>query len=129
MNIEVIAKEFIKCNGQWDEWLFDKAVEHGNLEVMKWLRENGCPWHTNTFTTGIIYGNLDVLNWLHENDCPWNKNTFGAAVAMGNLDILNWLHEKGYSWDKDSIEFHMTTTLNKNVIPWLVENKYIDLKE
>ena len=27
----------------WDKWTCEHAAERGHLDVLKWLRENGCP--------------------------------------------------------------------------------------
>ena len=42
-----------------------------NLENMKWLKENGCPWGEQSFFT-CGEKNLYVKKWLKENCCPWN---------------------------------------------------------
>jgi hypothetical protein len=28
----------------WDAWTCAYAAKGGHLEVLKWARENGCPW-------------------------------------------------------------------------------------
>jgi hypothetical protein len=35
-------------NFPWDEDTCTNAAEGGHLEVLKWLRENGCPWDEKT---------------------------------------------------------------------------------
>ncbi len=48
------------------------AAENGNLENMKWLKENECPWDEWTFSYASKHGNLENMKWLRENGCPWN---------------------------------------------------------
>ncbi len=48
------------------------AAKKGNLENMKWFKENGCPWDSNTFSIAAENGNLENMKWLKENECPWN---------------------------------------------------------
>ena len=43
---------------------------NGHLEVLKWARENGCPWDEWTFRHTMKNGHLDVITWLGENGCP-----------------------------------------------------------
>jgi len=42
----------------------------------------------------LIRGNLEVLKWLRENGCPWNYETWYAARS-GGQDLLRWVEENG----------------------------------
>ena len=46
------------------------AAENGHLEVLKWLRENGCPWNEWTCKNAAGNGHLEILKWARENGCP-----------------------------------------------------------
>src|SRR5277367_15771 len=60
---------------------FELAAEHGNLDTMKWLKDNNCPWNRYTFAKAAGHGNLDNMKWLRVNYCPWNRLTFACAAA------------------------------------------------
>jgi len=47
--------------------------EGGHLEVLKWARENGCPWDEDTCAGAAEGGHLEVLKWARENGCPWDE--------------------------------------------------------
>ena len=47
-----------------------QAAENGHLEVLRWLRENGCPWDFTTCSSAAKNGHLEVLQWACENGCP-----------------------------------------------------------
>ena len=49
-----------------------EAAKYGHLEVLKWARENGCPWDEVTCAYAAKGGHLDVLKWARENGCPWD---------------------------------------------------------
>ena len=49
------------------------AAVNGHLEILKWARENGCPWDKCTCTYAASNGHLEVLKWARENGCPWDK--------------------------------------------------------
>ena len=51
------------------------AADHGHLDVLKWLRENGCPWDEETCAYAARGGHLEVLKWARENGCPWDEDT------------------------------------------------------
>lgn len=40
-------------------------------------------------------GNLEMLQWLRANGCPWDKETTLAAAEGGHLEILQWAHAMG----------------------------------
>ena len=37
---------------------------NGNLDNMKWLKENGCEFDYDTFSSAVENGNLDNIKWL-----------------------------------------------------------------
>jgi len=45
------------------------AAQGGHLEVLKWLRDNGCPWGAKTCTCAAVEGHLEVLKWAREQGC------------------------------------------------------------
>ena len=58
---------------------WDEAAKGGHLEVLKWARENGCPWDVGTCACAAEGGHLEVLKWARENGCPWNEGTCACA--------------------------------------------------
>jgi len=42
------------------------------LNVLKWLRENGCPWSVHALQKAKERKNPQTLKWLIENGCPEN---------------------------------------------------------
>ena len=43
------------------------AAWEGHLEVLKWLRSQGCPWDEETYRNA---GGESIRDWLRENGCP-----------------------------------------------------------
>jgi hypothetical protein len=35
-------------------------------ELIKWARENGCPWNEDTYSSAAKNGHLEVLKWLRD---------------------------------------------------------------
>ena len=77
----------------------------GHLEVLKWARENGCPWDEETCWKAAERGHLEVLQWARENGCPWNELTCAYAALGGHLETLKWLRENGCPWDELTCEY------------------------
>ena len=72
-----------------------KMALNGNLDLLKFLHENGCPWDEFTCSEAAIKGRLECLQYLHENGCPWNERTCSRAAQNGNLECLRYAHENG----------------------------------
>ena len=53
---------------------------NGHLEVLKWARENGCDWDSNTCSYAAENGHLEVLKWARENGCEWDSDTCAYAA-------------------------------------------------
>ena len=73
------------------------ATEYGNLEVIKWLKENGCPWDTRTCTFAALNGHLEVLKWLKENGCPWDTRTYSNAAVKRSFRSSEMVKRKWMS--------------------------------
>jgi len=75
------------------------AATEGQLEVLKWLRENDFPWSERTCNVAAQGGHLEVLQWAHANGCPWDEDTCSGAAEGGHLEVLQWAHANGCPWD------------------------------
>jgi len=49
------------------------AAQDGQLEVLKWLKENGCALNALCLVCAQR-GDLEMLKWLHEHGCPIGRN-------------------------------------------------------
>jgi len=93
--------KWLRENGcPWDEETCEYAAEKGHLEVLKWLRANGCPWNTYTCEYAADNGHLEILQWARANGCPWNEETCAYAAENGHLEILQWARANGCPWDE-----------------------------
>ena len=73
----------------------EEAARGGNLELVRWLRGEGCPWDALTCYAAVDQGHVEVLRWLRENGCPWMAEIRDKAAAelgytddLGNLLVL-----------------------------------------
>ena len=78
-----------------DEWVMRNAASSGNLELLQWLRGEGCPWNEDTCLFAVIDGHVEVLRWARENGCPWYAFTRDqAAEKLGYTDDFGNLEEE-----------------------------------
>lgn len=128
------------------------AASGGQLEVLKWLKENDCPLGPSISPYAAFNGHLEVLKWLEQysgrancdiiqkaakggrfevlkwlylNHYHLNKHTFFAAAEEGHLEILKWLIARGHRpwiWDKSTSRYAVLGG-HLDVLKWLRENR------
>ena len=81
------------------EYLCAAAARSGQLEELKVLRADGCPWDTSTCWSAARGGHLEVLQWARENGCPWDEETCADAAYGGHLEVLQWARTNGCPWN------------------------------
>ena len=52
------------------QWTCAYAAGGGQLECLKWLRANGCPWEGRTLTYAEEAGHDHIAEWARANGCP-----------------------------------------------------------
>ena len=69
--------------------VMEMAAYGGNLELVRWLRGEGCSWDKWACEYAIRKGHVEVLRWARENGCPWPAYTRDRAAAeLGYTDDL-----------------------------------------
>jgi hypothetical protein len=81
-------------NYDWNEGTINRAACLGNLAMVKYCVDNGCPMSANACYCAAQFGHLDVLKYLHENDCPWDSRACFEAHKFNEIDCLNYLIEQ-----------------------------------
>ena len=88
----VWAREVKNCD--WDRRTINSAAYQGNLAMVKYCVDNGCPMDEFACKVAAQEGHLDVLKYLHENDCPWDSSACYFAHLCNEIDCLNYLIEQ-----------------------------------
>lgn len=87
------------------EWLYARGAQgdasccsaaawEGDLPMLQWLRERGCPWNVWTIVDGSW--NMEILRWARTPPCcPWNASTLSLVVRRGHVDAVTFMVENG----------------------------------
>jgi hypothetical protein len=89
-----------------DEWACAWAAQNGQLEVLKYLREEvKATWDSRTASFAAGNGHLHILEYLVERKFDkYNEWVCILAAAYGHLDCLKYLHETAKApWDEDAV--------------------------
>jgi len=81
-------------NCDWDGETIAAAARQGNLAMVKYCVDNGCPMDAGACWVAAQEGHLDVLKYLHQNDCPWDWRACYNAHKNNRIDCLNYLIEQ-----------------------------------
>jgi Ankyrin repeats (3 copies) len=130
--LQFVRGEFLRGKGcKWDETACSAAAKHDHLRTLKWLHERGCPWHaaricgdaaasgsiemlrylkqqgceynTNILYAAAVHGRLAVCQFLVAEQCPYDARACSLAAAAGHLETVRFLHESGCPWKHDTI--------------------------
>jgi hypothetical protein len=87
-----------------------RAAGAGKLDILRWLRQHSCPWHSVTLMDAAACGHLDVMQWAIENGCPMSATVSHSAAEAGwegydeddSLETLKFLHKHGCPFDEET---------------------------
>ena len=66
------------------------AAECGDIEVFKWLRNNGASWDVNTIACADNMDNDDIVDWAIKNRCPkggYKREFKSLKQRKGRLEL------------------------------------------
>jgi hypothetical protein len=82
-NCREIQNDFIKNTTQYGT--IGSAVDRGRLNNLKWVRDQGHSLDLNTCSIARIRGDLEVIDWLKDNGCPWHEDNPYCTVFISLL--------------------------------------------
>ena len=83
LQMAILERKWKQCS----EEVCAGAAAGGYLEVLKWARENDCPWDKETCKWAAENGHLEILKWAREQGCPWSERTRNlAAERLGYVE-------------------------------------------
>lgn len=78
--------------------------------MIKWLKENNCPWDTTVFGELIKRGDLNMLVWAYDNyNCSWDGTTCETLSLYGDHAVIQWAISKRSP--SENIIYHSITNM------------------
>jgi len=108
------------------QWLKDKGFElnsrvipnRENLELMKWLVNNGREWDKTDFFSVAYKGHRKVMEFFHKKKCPFGMALDGA-LRNGNYDNFIWLVQKHCEVPDGTLNLAIRICNNVEILEWL----------
>lgn len=87
----------------WDSTTTYTLIEYGHKECLIKVIAAGCPWHMLTTWAAAYFGSDDELvRFVRELGCPWSSDTILGAIDGGNYKALVYCHENDCPWDAET---------------------------
>ena len=99
------------------------AAANGHFDILMWLRENRCPWDSQTCEYAAYNGHFSILKWAYEKCCPLTTQCCSNTAQYGYVEILKWLREQGCEWD-DKLGLKAYQYNSVYIIDWFTKNGY-----
>ena len=80
--------------GYWSASVCAFAAAAGNLEVLQWARQHGCPWDWRTYEWARDYHH--IKQWAEDNDCKW-KLVFPSGRKKGEWVRVHPFKRSGWT--------------------------------
>eukprot|EP00953_Heterococcus_sp_UTEX-ZZ885_P001372 1257-Heterococcus_DN1.PRE.2 len=94
--------------------------------MCEYLRSIGCDWDANACSKAATGGQLDMLCWLREHGCPWIVSTICIRAARhGSTGILQFVIEQGEVLDAELL----MTALNCAGAQWPTVLRYGEIPD
>ncbi|KXZ46067.1 hypothetical protein GPECTOR_47g342 [Gonium pectorale] len=131
--LDTLDPEAVVLNAQ----LFSAAAKSGNMELLVWLRQRGCPWDSTAYLGAAEAGWEAALEWLVEQGCPMEDSEMPYIKACDNGDLATarCLRRLGVPWGPEGKVFSAAAWENYQTAPlpllrWLLleEDCPVDLE-
>jgi hypothetical protein len=98
------------------------AAFEGYLDVLIYLRNNGCQWDQFTCAYAALMGHLELLMYLRKNKCKWNHWTCLYAARGGHFELLKWARENECNWYRNVCLESARQNNHIKMVQWINNN-------
>lgn len=100
-----------------------KATVRGDLEMVKWLHENGFKSTGDPKEYAAEHGHLAILQWLFEISPESTEEVMNCAVSNNHLNVVKWLHGNQAEGCTDAAMIIATSKGYFEMVKWLRANR------
>lgn len=78
-----------------NDYILTTAIEYGNLNIVKYLVENGIEVYDIDFNTAAYEGHLDIVKYLFNENTDTTYTISEAIFGKHSIDVIKFLVENG----------------------------------
>ncbi len=102
------------------------------LPIAEWFHRHGISFTQHDMIGAAVRGDLELVRYLHENGCPHDRNTIIHALESKNpIQLFMWMIENGFEFDIRDIS-KISGDAKPEIYKWLIErygNQLEDLSD
>lgn len=101
------------------------AAASGNLELLRYLRQNECTLDYTASNSAAHSGQLEILRWLKQEEGQkdvWDSNTSASAAGGGHVDVLVFLKAEGCALNYKFCSLNAAAGGHISVLKWIKRN-------
>ncbi|KAG5188549.1 hypothetical protein JKP88DRAFT_304475 [Tribonema minus] len=96
-------------------------LAQGSIPLLQWaLGQGGYRPVSNTCAQSAAAGQLELLKWLRRNGCGWDEGTCTAAAKGGHVEVLAWARNEGCACDAAKVALAGTEAGSLEVVTYAV---------
>lgn len=103
-----------------DSILWHEAVKlENNIKIMEWIKMITTSF-SGAFHSAARMGNIENVKWLMKNDCPFDKRKIvNDSVMSGNLELIKFLIDRGADFDVKIVKENAKCHNHPHILNWL----------
>lgn len=90
-------------NPSWSWYTFSIAAYKGNLSILSFLFQHGCPYDHRAYDSAITSNNLNTVKYLHSIQCPYNKQDLIDLLRQG----IRWNYREELEYILEYVKIYM----------------------
>jgi hypothetical protein len=71
------------------------AAERGDLKILRWARDHGCPWDERLVEKALEAGRTHIAQWAVDNGCACDVDTYERLVQASARSVWEHLVNEG----------------------------------
>lgn len=105
INKNYLNKQWAYQDGQVEDRVLElrEACSLGQVEKIRKLLQVKIMLDGTHLYMAVQSANLEILKMLHEQNCPYNKHTLSDFCGRSSVEVYNWLKEQGYQLTKQAL--------------------------
>jgi hypothetical protein len=93
----------------------EAAARHGKKRTILWLRRNGIEWGDKTCKEAAHYS-VGMVKWVLDQGAPWHRDACATAVYAGKCEVVKFAKSMGLPYDRK--ECKRLKELRKKINAW-----------
>jgi hypothetical protein len=88
--------KYIDSRVQWPDDICTTAIRSMHIHVVEWFMNKGFKLQYNALFIATDEKNLNMIKFVVENGCFWLENIFIIAICTKDFDIIQYIHKLYY---------------------------------